>query len=202
MIRRKTESENRDFDTFIRSLMSILNSTFSDKGKWYLSEDRFERAVIEHEGGVKFTFRDFRTYCPPSVPCNNPWDLSISVTFPNGRTQHIDHYLKERDVIDIADKMYELAVVKYRNEGRVRTESSHYWLDRFSKHEGLKEIIDSCTDKEKEELNTAITEIMNAANDLKEGHSLSAFLDCLLAGNNMTKLANKLKRKQVWYRWH
>jgi hypothetical protein len=93
-------------------------------------------------------------------------------------------------------------VVKYRKEGRVHTEANHYWLDRFSKHEGLKEIIDSCTDSEKEELNTAIMEIMNAANDLKEGQSLSAFLDCLLAGNDMMKLANKLKRKQVWYKWH
>lgn len=116
----RTESENREFDTFIKRLVSILNSTFSGKGRWYLSEDRFGKTVIEHEGGVKFTFRDFRTYCPPSVPCNNPWDLSVSVTFPNGKTQHIDHYLKENDLIDIADKMYELAVVKYRNEGKVR----------------------------------------------------------------------------------
>ena len=99
------------------------------------------------------------------------------------------------------DSVEEERDLVYRNR-RVRTEANHYWLDRFSKHEGLAEIIDSCTDREKEELNTAIMEIMNAANDLKEGHSLSAFLDCLLAGDDMMKLANKLKRKQVWYRWH
>ena len=101
---------------------------------------------------------------------------------------------------------YEVYLSQRRSESlgfnRVRTEANHYWLDRFSKHEGLAEIIASCTDKEKEELNTAIMEIMNAANDLKEGQSLSAFLDCLLAGNDMMKLANKLRRKQVWYRWH
>ncbi len=128
--------------------------------------------------------------------------------YTTGEMRKLKDFMLEK-INEVANNLkdsYEVYLSQRRSESkdfnRVRTEAKHYWLDRFSKHEGLKEIIDSCTDREKEELNTAIMEIMNAANDLKEGQSLSAFLDCLLAGNDMMKLANKLKRKQVWYKWH
>lgn len=89
-----------------------------------------------------------------------------------------------------------------RKENKVVSEANNYWLDKFSDHAGLADVVQSCSEKEKEELNKAILEIMNAANDLKNGNSLSAFFDCLLAGNDMAKLANKLRRKSVWYSWY
>ena len=84
----------------------------------------------------------------------------------------------------------------------VCNESILYWLDHFSDHEGLADVINSCSDKEKEELNHAIMEIMNAANDLKQGHSLTAFFDCLMAGGELRKIGDKLRKKSVWYKYH
>ena len=107
IIRKKTiESSNSDFDNFVRRLMYSLRTTFKDKGWWFLSKVRDGNTIVKHENGVSFILYDEVT--------NNKSDVVVVVAYPNGKSNWVGSYWKDEDLIDIADKMYELAVVRYR----------------------------------------------------------------------------------------
>ena len=105
----------KEFDDFIYYLTELLNHTFSRKGGWFLSDNKFNRlgATIEHENGVRFELYDEEV--------NNSSDVTLIVEYPNGKSKWLGAFW-QKDLTDIADKMYEYAVVRNRNESRRKLE--------------------------------------------------------------------------------
>lgn len=98
----KNESRSSTFDEIIYSLIELLNDTFRQKGFWRLTDDGNDYlGVIEHDNGVKIELHDEE----PTI--------TLVVVYPNNTSKWIGQFnLSQDDIIDIADCMYEYAVVK------------------------------------------------------------------------------------------
>ena len=85
-------------------LIEELNHIFNQKGFWHLTDEgNYYLAVIEHDNGSKKEIHD------ESVDGNDK--INLVVVYPNNRSKWIGEFYQE-EITDIADKMYEYAVVK------------------------------------------------------------------------------------------
>lgn len=104
---RKNET-TAEFESIYTKLLYLLNRTFNGKGRWFsaiLGTNRHCDGIIEHENGTKVELWDeFLT---------GDEVITMEVVYPNGKSRWIAQFkLKEDNLVDMADKIYEYVVVK------------------------------------------------------------------------------------------